>query len=77
MCSSLTRLKKKEVKYYTFFPLGNIIWGSHQPHFFVLIPMETVYVFFLDALYDLKTHKSNLEVSFSNKAILSNYFYIF
>ena len=43
---------KKEVKYYIFFPLGNIVWGSHQPHFFVLIPMETVYVFLLDALYD-------------------------
>ena len=45
-------LKKREVKYYIFFPLGNIVWGSHQPHFFVLIPMETVYVFLLDALYD-------------------------
>lgn len=54
-----------------FFPLGTIIWGSHQPHLFVLIPVETVYVFFLGTPYDLKTHKSNLEVSFSNKALIS------
>ena len=58
---------KKKILY--FFPLGTIIWGSHQPYFFVLIPMETAYVFFLGTPYDLKTHKSNLEVSFTNKAI--------
>ena len=54
MCSSLTlpQKEKKEIKYYIFFPLGNIIWGSHQHNFLYLFLWKLYMIFFLDALYD-------------------------
>lgn len=66
----LSCLKRRKVKTLHFFLLGNITWGNHQPHFFCPYSYGSYMCFlFGHSLGLFKTHKSNWDVCFSNKAI--------
>ena len=65
-------LKKKKKLNITLFFLWEISFGAVINPIFLSLFLWKLYIFFLGcSLWLFKTHKSNLEVSFSNKAIIS------